>query len=481
MPAGPGGTITLTFRPAATYHLALVISILAALILLAVAAWSFLRRPPAGHNAVAAPGSRSAEPMVVTLYPFLPVQSGSHWSAPRRPGRHAWLGVLAVTALIFVVSGPMALVVPVLAALAWLPWRQRAGQPGRTALEPLPLIALAAMVASGVLSAASPSGQGLLGPFGWPAQACALVALAAALIPAATLPPRPGPRTSPAARSGPRTSPAARGGRMSAGPYAGIALALLAATAYNVGLIQEKRALGRMPALDVRRVPRLVTGLLADPAWLAGFALMLVGLACQIVVLSFEPVSVVQPVLASGVALVLVLSRVVLRERLGAVELWCVAALAACVILLAASAGGTSAAAGHHASPGWMTAVAVPSAVIGLLVAASPLRTRAGGHRAQPGGHRAGPAATVPGRRSASAWAPGCCTASRRWPSRRCRGSWSGTTAPRTSRPAWPARPTCTCWGAARPRPWCCTRSGCSPAGPPSSSPPPPSPAACIS
>ena len=44
---------------------------------------------------------------------------------------------------------------------------------------------------------------------------------------------------------------------------------------------------------------------------------MLTGLACQIVVLTFEPVSVVQPVLASGVALVLVLSRLVLRERLG--------------------------------------------------------------------------------------------------------------------------------------------------------------------
>ena len=218
VPAGPGGPITLTFRPAATYHLALVISILAALILLAVTAWSFLRRPPAGHNAVAAPGSRSAEPMVVTPYPFLPVQSGSHWSATRRPGRHAWLGVLAVTALIFVVSGPVALVVPVLAGLAglaWRPWRQRADQAGRTALEPLPLLALAAMVASGVLSAASPSGQGLLGPFGWPAQACALVALAAALVPAATLPPWPRPAgretrpPHPAAGQAPPPEPAA--------------------------------------------------------------------------------------------------------------------------------------------------------------------------------------------------------------------------------------------------------------------------------
>jgi drug/metabolite transporter (DMT)-like permease len=165
---------------------------------------------------------------------------------------------------------------------------------------------------------------------------------------------------------------------VSAGPCAGIALALLATAAYNVGLIQEKRALGRMPALDVRRVPRVVAGLLADPAWLAGFALMLLGLACQTVVLTFEPVSLVQPVLSSGVALVLVLSRLVLRERLGAMEFWCVAALAVSVILLTASAGGTGTGAGHHADPGWMAAVAIPSAVIGLLVAASPLRRPAG-------------------------------------------------------------------------------------------------------
>ena len=128
---------------------------------------------------------------------------------------------------------------------------------------------------------------------------------------------------------------------MSAAVYAGIGLALVATTSYNVGLILEKRALGRMPALDIRHVPRVVVSLLTSRAWLAGFALMLLGLACQIVVLTFEPVSVVQPVLASGVALVLVLSRLVLRERLGAVELSCVAAMAVSVILLAASAGGT--------------------------------------------------------------------------------------------------------------------------------------------
>lgn len=169
---------------------------------------------------------------------------------------------------------------------------------------------------------------------------------------------------------------------MSAAAYAGIPLALFTTSAYNTGLILEKRALGRMPALEVRRVVHVVGSLLASPAWLAGFALMLTGLACQVIVLTFEPVSVVQPVLAAGVALVLVLSRVVLRERLGGAETWCVGVMAGSVVLLAFSAGGTGAETGHSSSPVLMAAVIVPSVLLGLAVAAPPLLRHAGRHRA---------------------------------------------------------------------------------------------------
>ncbi len=161
---------------------------------------------------------------------------------------------------------------------------------------------------------------------------------------------------------------------MSAHVYSGIALALVATTAYNVGLVLEKRALGQMPALDLRRLPRVVISLATSRAWLTGFALMLTGLACQTIVLTFEPVSVVQPVLASGVVLVLVLSRLMLRERLRGGETWCVAAMVVAVVLLALSA--TSAKTSHYASPGAMAAVMVPSAIVGLLVAAGSLRAR---------------------------------------------------------------------------------------------------------
>jgi arabinofuranan 3-O-arabinosyltransferase len=169
VPGGAGGTITITFRPAAAYHLVLIVSLLAAVLLLAVVAWSFF---------VSSRGQAAGVP-----------------AAGRGRSR---AGLLAVTALIFMAGGPVALVVPLLVWLTWRPVRVRGlaiDLAGR-----LPLVALVALVVSGLLSAVRPFGEGLFGPFGWPAQACALVALAAALIP---VPPAPaGGEAAPASAGG---------------------------------------------------------------------------------------------------------------------------------------------------------------------------------------------------------------------------------------------------------------------------------------
>jgi len=160
----------------------------------------------------------------------------------------------------------------------------------------------------------------------------------------------------------------------------GIPLALVTTSAFNTGLILEKRALGRMPALNLRKVGHVIASLLSNPAWLAGFGLMLTGLACQVLVLTFEPISLVQPILASGVALTLVLSRLVLRERLGGAESWCVGVLAISLILLALSqdpAGGTTA---RDASTLTIAVAIVPSIAVGLLVATWPWRPVRGRH-----------------------------------------------------------------------------------------------------
>jgi drug/metabolite transporter (DMT)-like permease len=159
-------------------------------------------------------------------------------------------------------------------------------------------------------------------------------------------------------------------------------VALLATTAYHLGLILEKRALRQLPAIDARHALTLLRIVLTAPAWLAGFALMACGFGLQVVALTLAPVSVVQPVLGSGVVVLLVLSRLVLRERLGRTELACVLAMAASIVVIALSAIGSAGRVGHQASAVWLAAVAVTAGLLALGLGASALRP--GG----PGKHR---------------------------------------------------------------------------------------------
>jgi drug/metabolite transporter (DMT)-like permease len=159
-----------------------------------------------------------------------------------------------------------------------------------------------------------------------------------------------------------------------------IVVALIATCAYNVGLVVEKRALAQLPPIDARHVLKLAAVLLTAPSWLAGFALMLCGFGLQVLALTLAPVSVVQPVLASGIVILLVLSRIVLRERLGRSELACVLAMAVAIVAIAFSAVGSAGRVGHHADGWLLVVVAAPAAVRATGFGVSALRGT-GGHR----------------------------------------------------------------------------------------------------
>jgi hypothetical protein len=169
---------------------------------------------------------------------------------------------------------------------------------------------------------------------------------------------------------------------MTASADLAIPLTLAVTCAFNIGLIVEKHALGQMPALNPRRPVRTIAGLLSTPVWLGGLALVLTGLAGQVIVLAIEPISIVQPLLASGIVTTLLLSRVVLRERLGRPEAACVAVMAVSLVLLALSQDDASRHATRGPATGPAVALLVPSVAIGLLVAVWPwLHGRRGTHR----------------------------------------------------------------------------------------------------
>jgi drug/metabolite transporter (DMT)-like permease len=163
-----------------------------------------------------------------------------------------------------------------------------------------------------------------------------------------------------------------------------VVVALVATTAYHLGLIVEKQALARLPAIDARHAVRLLRVLLTAPPWLAGFAAMLCGFVLQVIALTLAPVSVVQPVLGSGVVILLVLSRIVLRETLKRLELACVLAMAIAIIAIALSAVGPAGHVGHEASGLLLAAVAVPAGLVAVGLGASALRARPGGRHRLP-------------------------------------------------------------------------------------------------
>ena len=109
----------------------------------------------------------------VSAPPSLPSGGAGKLTAPATSPA-AWLiGMLALCALVFIAGGPIVIAVPVLGYLAYR-WPNRYG-----------VLAFAAVIVSGVVAAvaAHPAAPGS-GPFSGIAQACALIALAAALVPA---------------------------------------------------------------------------------------------------------------------------------------------------------------------------------------------------------------------------------------------------------------------------------------------------------
>src|SRR5262249_56060606 len=62
----------------------------------------------------------------------------------------------------------------------------------------------------------------------------------------------------------------------------GLALALVATTAYNSGLIVEKQALGQLPAINSRRIVSPPPALGASPRGVPGLALIRVGPAVPV-------------------------------------------------------------------------------------------------------------------------------------------------------------------------------------------------------
>ncbi len=82
----------------------------------------------------------------------------------------------------------------------------------------------------------------------------------------------------------------------------GLALALVSAVAVNWAYAREHDAAAAMPAFSFRQPLRFVSLLVADRGWLVGFAAETAGWLVYVAALRLAPISLVQAVCASGIA-----------------------------------------------------------------------------------------------------------------------------------------------------------------------------------
>jgi drug/metabolite transporter (DMT)-like permease len=152
---------------------------------------------------------------------------------------------------------------------------------------------------------------------------------------------------------------------------AGIGLAMAAAACFDGAVAWQ--------AMEARRVAATGAGasllgrLTRRPRWLAATALAAAGWPLQVAALSLAPLTVVQPVLASGLIVLLLLGARVLGEPVGLRELTGVAGIIAGVAVLA------SAAPERHTTTGDPVAVALALGLLAALGVIPWLRRQASG------------------------------------------------------------------------------------------------------
>jgi drug/metabolite transporter (DMT)-like permease len=148
----------------------------------------------------------------------------------------------------------------------------------------------------------------------------------------------------------------------------GIASACGASSLYNVGLALQALDAREAPAEEGLR-PTLLARLLRSRRWLLGTALNLLGWPLQALALLLAPLTVVQPSLAFGLTLLLVIGARHLDEHVGLREVCAVLGIFAGVLLLALVAPDAST---QHAGGASIAAVLSAVALVALLPFALP-------------------------------------------------------------------------------------------------------------
>lgn len=97
---------------------------------------------------------------------------------------------------------------------------------------------------------------------------------------------------------------------------AGILLALLAMSLFNLAPVLQKSALDRLPPLLFSNLWKSIISLLKDRRWMIGFIIGCLGLLPYVAAMSLVGVAVVQPLYGFGFIVLVIVARFMLHEKL---------------------------------------------------------------------------------------------------------------------------------------------------------------------
>jgi drug/metabolite transporter (DMT)-like permease len=154
--------------------------------------------------------------------------------------------------------------------------------------------------------------------------------------------------------------------------WVAILVAVLATSLMNFGLALQKKGAAALPKIGVDKGGRVFKAFLSSRVWVAGTALMTGGWGLYLVSTKFAPISIIQPTLGVGLAVLALFSVFYLRERIGELEWSAFGAMLTGMILLGLSATEE----GRPPLPDWPPLLGVSAAVLGLSAIAYVLGKR---------------------------------------------------------------------------------------------------------
>jgi drug/metabolite transporter (DMT)-like permease len=100
----------------------------------------------------------------------------------------------------------------------------------------------------------------------------------------------------------------------------GVIFSLLASVSFSVSNLMEKTAVDRMPDISARRAGHMIQQIGRSRLWVLGFLIGVVAVVMTVVAYSLAPIVVVQTIVAAGLSLLVLGSRIYLREPIGRME-----------------------------------------------------------------------------------------------------------------------------------------------------------------